>query len=910
MASFQPNQEGINQIVGLLTEVHKPGANQSEVYAQLDKCRAYPDFNSYLAFIFASGEGLPIEVRQTAGLLLKNNIRTHFGGIAEDFRTFIKAALLPVLGHASRPLRHTAGTCAVTIVNQTGLGAWPELVAALAEGLDAAGDANRLEGALDLVYKIAEDQPLQMDASLPLAPGEAKPQRVADVLVPRVLALMGAPSPDLRALAVSTLNQLANVMPGALLTNMDNFLAGLFALALDASPAVRKAVCTGLVAMLMAVPERLEGNMTNLIEYMLKSTQDEDEGIAVEACEFWTAFCESEVDKDVLRPFLPRVLPVLLTNMAYEEFDEEVQEAEELEARALAGGPGAHKADRDDEIKPFVHKGTGHGEEAQEGEDDEDEDEGDGIVLWNLRRSSAAGLDMLSNHFGDELLPIILPIVQQRLHDADWRARESAILALGAVSQGCATGLAPFLPEMVAMLLPVLKDPRPMVRCISCWVLGRYAKWLLERADAGQRGELDSVMAGVCERCLDHNRRVQEAACGALATFLEEGEPERHMAPYMAAVLRTLAAALQTYGRKAMRNAYDSISTAAEEAPGLLSQPALAQIILPPLFHKLDTLPDGDRDLLPLMECLTTVVSKTGAQAEQFAASCFFRCIGLVERAEQAAASGAFDPDEAAEFIVCALDLISGLTEGLGVSIESLVGRSPLRDIVVRSCKDPDADIRQSGFALVGDLAKTCAPHIKPALAEVFHSALYNLEPQMVNQRTLSACNNAAWCMGELAIKCSGDELRPIALQALERLARILQVPTGALPRSLVENAAITLGRIAWVCPEPLAPHAHEFLGPWCAALRGIRDDIEKEHAFLGLCALLRLNPQGAGNCFTALCEAIVSWRHVGCEGLHNELIQLMQGYKEQLTQMGQWQAAMASLNPAVQQKLAAMCQL
>lgn len=30
--------------------------------------------------------------------------------------------------------------------------------------------------------------------------------------------------------------------------------------------------------------------------------------------------------------------------------------------------------------------------------------------------------------------------------------------------------------------------------------------------------------------------------------------------------------------------------------------------------------------------------------------------------------------------------------------------------------QDPDADIRQSGFALVGDLAKACAPHIKPAL--------------------------------------------------------------------------------------------------------------------------------------------------------------------------------------------------
>lgn len=47
-----------------------------------------------------------------------------------------------------------------------------------------------------------------------------------------------------------------------------------------------------------------------------------------------------------------------------------------------------------------------------------------------------------------------------------------------------------------------------------------------------------------------------------------------------------------------------------------------------------------------------------GAASEPYAASCFFRCIGLVERAEQAAGSGAFDPDEAAEFVVGALDLI------------------------------------------------------------------------------------------------------------------------------------------------------------------------------------------------------------------------------------------------------------
>lgn len=70
------------------------------------------------------------------------------------------------------------------------------------------------------------------------------------------------------------------------------------------------------------------------------------------------------------------------------------------------------------------------------------------------------------------------------------------------MSQGCATGLAPYLPEMTAMLTPTLGDARPMVRCISCWVLGRYAKWLLERADTGQRGELDRWAPGACVGCV------------------------------------------------------------------------------------------------------------------------------------------------------------------------------------------------------------------------------------------------------------------------------------------------------------------------------------------------------------------------------------------------------------------------
>lgn len=61
--------------------------------------------------------------------------------------------------------------------------------------------------------------------------------------------------------------------------------------------------------------------------------------------------------------------------------------------------------------------------------------------------------------------------------------------------------------------------------------------------------------------------------------------------------------------------------------------------------------------------------------------------------------------------------------------------------------------------------------------------------------------------------------------------------------------SAITLGRVAWVCPAQLAPHLGHFIAAWTSALRSIRDDVEKEHAFLGLCALLRINPEVPPSC-------------------------------------------------------------
>jgi hypothetical protein len=40
------------------------------------------------------------------------------------------------------------------------------------------------------------------------------------------------------------------------------------------------------------------------------------------------------------------------------------------------------------------------------------QEDDDIINSWNLRKCSAAGLDILSTVFGDEILPVLMPLVQ------------------------------------------------------------------------------------------------------------------------------------------------------------------------------------------------------------------------------------------------------------------------------------------------------------------------------------------------------------------------------------------------------------------------------------------------------------------------------------------------------------------
>lgn len=54
---------------------------------------------------------------------------------------------------------------------------------------------------------------------------------------------------------------------------------------------------------------------------MLMRTQDPDDGVALEACEFWLSLAEQPICKEVLSAHIERLIPVLVRGMKYSEID-------------------------------------------------------------------------------------------------------------------------------------------------------------------------------------------------------------------------------------------------------------------------------------------------------------------------------------------------------------------------------------------------------------------------------------------------------------------------------------------------------------------------------------------------------------------------------------------------------------
>ena len=110
-------------------------------------------------------------------------------------------------------------------------------------------------------------------------------------------------------------------------------MQALFQLTRDPNAEVRKRVCQALVILLEVKPEYLHPHLPDVVRFMLMATREPDEVVALEACEFWAALCETKGPAVAeLRPFLPQLIPTLLSCMKYSAVDLNILGDEEDES--------------------------------------------------------------------------------------------------------------------------------------------------------------------------------------------------------------------------------------------------------------------------------------------------------------------------------------------------------------------------------------------------------------------------------------------------------------------------------------------------------------------------------------------------------------------------------------------------
>jgi len=187
-----------------------------------------------------------------------------------------------------------------------------------------------------------------------------------------------------------------------------------------------------------------------------------------------------------------------------------------------------------------------------------------------------------------------------------------------------------------------------------------------------------------------------------------------------------------------------------------------------------------------------------------------------------------------------------------------------------------------SAFALLGDLARLAPSLIEAGLPKLLSEAISSIDPTHP-----AMCNNAVWAVGEVCVRCGGNSgpLTPHASNLVESLISLLMgnaldIDGNALALpGIAENAATTMGRLATLNANFVAPQLNRFLLGWCDGMSKISNPVERKDAFQGFVMALRANPQSiqntgseSGEVITSILFAVVSW-HIPSSEMPSNLL-------------------------------------
>lgn len=828
LSMWTPDSAALSQLKGIFQGIlSSNNTTRRQANEALEQARQQPEYENYLFQILVMDNTAKSDVRAGAGVNLKNSIMKKSGN-----RQFLLDNILQGLLVEDSMVRNITGNVITSLFSIYKLSGWPQVLPQLLEL--AKREDFVAEAAMSALSKICEDSFYDLDM-------EYNGERPLTFMIEQFLKLMVSNSASVRANAIGCVNNFIPLKSQLFLVHLDEFLARLFGLAQDLNDEVKKKICVAFGHVLETRPDKLIPHLDGVIDYCLHLMEDTEE-VALEACEFLLAMAEEMKDNAVFTPKLGLIVPTLLDKMVYSE--------EEIFLMGLVDEKDTTVVDRDEDIKPRAAKSKeAHGSRDDSDDDSDDDDDDDELDQWSLRKCSAATLDTLSTNSPGEILYIALPILQEKIVSPEWPIREASILAFGAISKSCIELSRDKLPSLVPFLVDRLQDTEPRVRQITCWTLSRYATWVSEEAHEG--GDYSSyfqpTFQSIVTCALDNKKVVQEAACSALSSFIEESDSSL-IEFYLEPLLNHFANCFKSYQRKNLIILYDCIQTFVEKMGYdlIASNEKYVHILLPPLMTKWQELSDDDVALWPLLECMASVAATLREIFAPFAVQVYQRAFKILNNCIELDHQGQSNPlveSPEKDFIVTSLDLIDGLVQGLGNHSIELID-SNLIQLVLLCFEDFNTDVRQSAYALLGDLAIFCLEALKPHLNSIFISIGNEINNRTFN--TYPVYNNAIWALGEMGVRLQYSEMSPYLNNLIGLLTPLLN--SNDIQQTVLENTAICLGRMGECGAGELSPRLSEFIVQWCTQMLNLVENEEKETAFKGMIKIIHGNPdQGFG---------------------------------------------------------------
>eukprot|EP00873_Tetraselmis_striata_P044487 jgi/Tetstr1/464751/TSEL_009498.t1 len=266
-----------------------------------------------------------------------------------------------------------------------------------------------------------------------------------------------------------------------------------------------------LVAIAALYYDKLPSYITAIYQLTEKAIKEDDEAVALQGVEFWNTVAEYE--GDVL--------------VAQEDGDESVVN-HNFSKSALQS------------LMPILLAQLVKQEEGSEGDDS----------IWDIAVASGACITLLAACCRDDIIPCIMPFVQGNISKntapEDWRWREAATTAFGAILDGPSHAqLQPLVVEGLGFLMVATKDENAYVRHTTLWCIGQIFLYLqgIDGGVAILTPHIQGVL-GVLKNALADTPSIATRACFAICELSAcyEGEAQSPLTPYFQDIVTLLLA--------------------------------------------------------------------------------------------------------------------------------------------------------------------------------------------------------------------------------------------------------------------------------------------------------------------------------------------------------------------------------